>query len=127
MFSVSIGGEDLAPPAVGACAVCGETLAGSDWWVTDYPAGEHVRCRDWSRAPFPYGRQLALMRQLYRRHQDPGVRAALRREGAWLARAEGRWPEGARRVVEDAGGRLARLAAALHRAGVPRDALRGLA
>lgn len=122
-----IGGEDLAPPSLGACTVCGEGLAGESWWVTDYPAGEHLRCRDWRGTAFPYARQLGMMRRLYRQHRHPSVRRALREVGAWLAQAEARWPEEASTVVEEAPLRLARLAASLRAAGVPVAALRGLA
>jgi len=122
-----IGGDDLGPPPLGACRVCGEGLAGEAWWVTSYPAGEHVRCRDWIGTPFPFRRQLGLLRRLYRRTRDPRARAALRDVGAWLARAEARWPDDGAAIVADAPRQLARLAATLRARGLPPAALRGLA
>ncbi len=88
------------PHAERTCAVCGGALFDGVWWVTKFPQGEHGRCRDWTRHPFPFQRQRDVLDRLARRVQ--------REDGAKIARAAVRaldaqrreWPAGGWRAVE---------------------------
>lgn len=82
-------GPDLAPST---CHVCGEP-AGLEYWIDDRRWAVHTKCRDWTKLPFVFARQLKALR---RRRGEPGVGEVL----AWLEGARRRWPEGAVEIVE---------------------------
>lgn len=82
----------------GRCVVCDELLGTDPRYIVDLPDGEHVRCRDWTKHPFPYAGVLRDLRRRYRqikREAPPEVRARVDELGRWLAERERMWPEGA--------------------------------
>jgi hypothetical protein len=77
------------------CVRCGAPL-GQRWWIIVFPDGAHEECVDWSARPFPFTRELDVLRLLARRLGDGRPRdvvEGLRRDLDGLAR---RWP-----VIDD--------------------------
>lgn len=102
-------------PREGRCITCGRELGVEAHFITTAPDGEHVRCRDWSRVPWPYD---ALTRRLRQRYRD--LRRALAEVealGRWLAERRRLWPEGAAETVMDVTARVERVRRLLDRAG----------
>lgn len=86
-------------PRPGICRICGRALGDAPHWLTQPPDGEHERCRDWSKVPFPLDRELLELRKIARALAE-GYRATVR-VGRWLSAAKARWPEGTWRVLEE--------------------------
>ncbi|MEM9865246.1 MAG: hypothetical protein AAF938_26815 [Myxococcota bacterium] len=83
------------PRLADRCITCGERLGARPWVAIDHGRrGEHVACRDWSDAPFPYDSQLRALRRLWRELSPGAVRDEVRLAGQWLRRLRARWPEG---------------------------------
>lgn len=75
--------------------------------MTSFPDGVHHGCRRWELEPFPFHRDLVMLRKIART-----VREAWRltvKEGRWLATVERRWPTAARALADDWLGRKAQL------------------
>jgi hypothetical protein len=108
----------------GRCAVCGQELGAERWWVIpgQFPLGEHERCRDWSRYPFPFDRQLGELRKVYRRLGEAagaaGARVLVETAGRELRDLERRWPRDALVVLDEGRMVIARVKNALTGAGV---------
>ncbi len=105
--------------AQGTCRRCGAPFGMEPWWVTEYPNGEHTRCRDWTGRPFPFARQLDLMRKLWPGVEGP-ARTCLHSAGARLAQLQQGWPAGGAGAVLTALETLRALRLALAQAGVDR-------
>jgi hypothetical protein len=90
------------------CRVCGKPLGGGPWWLVQAPdIGEHDHCRDWSKHPFPYSRDLTRLRAAAR-----SLKALERRlvaTGRMLAQAEKMWPDRAGERVEQCTAAMAKL------------------
>ncbi|MBI4820981.1 MAG: hypothetical protein HY791_32250 [Deltaproteobacteria bacterium] len=86
-------------PRRGVCRVCGRDLGDAPHWITTPPDGEHERCRDWDRVPFPLERELEELRKVARALAE-GYRITVKL-GRWLSDARSRWPEGTWRVLEE--------------------------
>jgi len=71
------------------CAVCGLDLGSSYWMVHD---GAHEACIDWSKRPFPYSRQIDVVRRLAR-HADPGRERDVLMVAARLQDLAHGWPD----------------------------------
>lgn len=83
--------------------------------ITSHPDGTHLRCRDWSKEPWPYDR---LMRQLRARYR--ALRAALtliETFGRWLSQRQRRWPADAADTILEVQRQTDTLRKALERAG----------
>jgi hypothetical protein len=104
----------MSSPA-GRCTICRHPLGVEPHTITLHPDGEHLRCRDWSKQPWPYDRLLQQLRTRYRALR----RALLLVEtlGRWLAQRRQRWPEGAAETVLEVQRRVDGLRRALDRAG----------
>ncbi|MEW5852622.1 MAG: hypothetical protein AB2A00_27810 [Myxococcota bacterium] len=90
-------------PGVASCTVCHAPLTGAEpYWMTEYPRGEHTRCRQWRRHPYPFLRQIGVLRRLWRMASSEGARQELVAAGRWLTQQAARWPEqaSAEMVVE---------------------------
>jgi len=107
-----------------ACAVCGALLGSEPWWVIPgrYPEGEHERCRDWSRYPFPLERQLYEVTKLGARLEGPPA-AALARVRRRLSAMRTAWPEGGGGVVREGTLLVAAVKSELSAAGVEAKAI----
>jgi|GEM_PF-1392397 len=104
--------------AAGTCVVCGQALGWETWWVTRYPHGEHTRCRDWTRHPFPFERQLTALRKLWRQLDQDAIRREVARVGRELAQMQARWPGQGAQTVQSAMDSTRKLRSALLVAGV---------
>lgn len=83
---------------MGPCQTCGKPLGGEPWWVVRPGVGEHDRCRDWTRQPFPFARDLARLRVAARSLKD--LERCLVETGKLLAQSDKVWPDDASRRVE---------------------------
>lgn len=91
----------MRAPDGGVCVVCGRSLAraGDRFWLTSFPDGVHHGCREWELEPFPFHRDLVVMRKIAR-----AVREAWRltvQHGRWLGATRQRWPRAARSLADD--------------------------
>jgi hypothetical protein len=103
------------------CVICGGALDGTEpFWCVAYPRGAHTRCIDWSERPFPFERQLELLRRVWRATTHARARREIARVGAWLASLERKWAVGEGRAedIDEARRRLQALARYAGRAGV---------
>lgn len=82
--------HDTSPGLSTVCAVCGEHTGAEIVWVIGWPRVEHDRCRDWTRHPFPFTREISVLRRLWR--EVPAFRVTLEEAGKHLAALERRWP-----------------------------------
>lgn len=90
----------MSAPEGGVCVVCRRPLSrgGQRFWLTQFPDGVHHDCRQWELEPFPFHRDLVVMRKIAR-----AVREAWKltvKQGRWLAAAKHRWPNGARAIAD---------------------------
>ncbi len=101
--------------AGGRCTICHHALGVEPHAITAHPDGEHLRCRDWSKQPWPYEELLRRLRARYRALR----RATLVVEafGRWLAQRRGRWPSDAAETVLEVQRRVDAMRKALDRAG----------
>jgi hypothetical protein len=104
----------MSSPA-GRCTVCRHPLGVEPHTITLHPDGEHLRCRDWSKEPWPYGRLVRQLRSRYRALR--GALAAVEALGRWLSQRERRWPDDAADTVLEVQRRVDALRKALERAG----------
>ena len=93
--------EWMRAPEGGVCTVCGQPLSrgGQRFWMTSFPDGVHHGCREWELEPFPFHRDLVVMRKIAR-----AVREAWKltlKQGRWLAAVRRRWPNMARTLADD--------------------------
>ena len=103
------------------CVICEKPLDGSEpYWCVSYPKAAHTRCIDWSERPFPFRRQLELLRRVWRETRHARARREVARTGAWLAALERRWAigDGNARDIDEARQRLLGLGRYAGRAGV---------
>ena len=90
------------------CRVCGKPLGGEPWWVVPgSDAGEHDRCRDWSKHGFPFGRELTRLRATARSLK--ALERKLIAAGKTLAQADKMWPDHVGEHVEACTAALAKL------------------
>lgn len=74
------------------CLVCDGPLDGTEpFWCVAYPRGAHARCLDWSERPFPFARQLKVLRRAYRETTHARARREIARAGSFLAALERRF------------------------------------
>lgn len=101
--------------AGGRCTICRHALGVEPHTITAHPDGEHLRCRDWSKQPWPYEELLRRLRARYRALR----RATLVVEafGRWLGQRRGRWPSDAAETVLEVQRRVDAMRKALDRAG----------
>ena len=106
--------EAIPPPATGPCVVCGEPVGEELHWVVEGGARRvHHRCRDFRTAPFPFDRQLVLLRKLLRE-----LRGAVRdviAAGRALRRTQRSWPAHGRESYDAGEQELAAVRARLDR------------
>jgi hypothetical protein len=81
----------------GRCLVCDEEVGSEPWWVVPdrLPDGEHSRCRDYTKHPFPFAEKLNALRRAWSRlaDDDAVAKAALTNLGRELAALETAWPK----------------------------------
>lgn len=104
-------------PRAGRCLVCGRELGAEPHFALP-PDGEHVRCRDWTRHPWPYDDFLVRLRRRYW-----ALRYAIGEVGTlgrWLVERRRVWPAGAAETVLALDARRQQLRRALERVGLRR-------
>lgn len=91
----------MRAPEGGVCTVCGRALSqgGQRYWMTSFPDGVHHTCRRWELEPFPFHRDLVVMRKIARTVREAWQLTV--KEGRWLAAARRRWPGAARALADE--------------------------
>jgi len=91
--------EAIPPPAAGPCVVCGEEVGAELHWVVGQGGRVHHRCRDWRDAPFPFDRQITMLRALLRELR--GVVADVIVAGRTLRQIQRSWPARGREAYDE--------------------------
>lgn len=99
----------------GRCTICRHPLGVEPHTITAHPDGEHLRCRDWSKQPWPYDTLLHQLRSRYRALRR--AMAVTEAMGRWLAQRRTRWPNDAADTVLEVQRRVDGVRKALDRAG----------
>ena len=81
------------------CVRCGGAIAGR-FWIVKFPDAAHEACVDWRARPFPFARELDVLRFLARRAKADHARGLLAAAGA-LATLKRRWPADAIAVLDE--------------------------
>lgn len=102
-------------PGTGRCTICHHPLGVEPHTITAHPDGEHLRCRDWSKHPWPYDPLLRQLRTRYRALRR--ALAVVEAMGRWLSQRRQRWPRDAADTVLEVQRRVEVMRKALDRAG----------
>jgi hypothetical protein len=85
----------------GRCLLCNEELGADPHFIVDPPHGEHLRCIDWTKRPWPFAR---LERRLEARSRAlRAASAAVTDLGGFLRRSRSLWPDRMVAEVVEAG------------------------